>query len=120
MTEECKEALECIVEILESYVEFIDIVEYSTNFADMPYKIEKRLINTIKERRKAWKPLLEKTKKDLEKYKTEYRSPFADPANYSAERCEAEKNIDWSKFPSESDIKSEHIEKVIKKKLRKK
>lgn len=64
-----KSALECIVEILESYVEFIDIVEYSTNFADMPYKIEKRLINTIKDRRKNWEPMLKKLKKDLEKPK---------------------------------------------------
>lgn len=64
-----KSALECIVEILESYVEFIAIVEYSTNFADMPYSIEKRLIATIKDRRKNWEPMLKKLKKDLEKTK---------------------------------------------------
>lgn len=62
-------ALECIVEVLDSYIEFIDIVEYSTNFADMPYSIEKRLIATIKDRKKAWTPMLKKLKKDLEKSK---------------------------------------------------
>lgn len=64
-TEAGEIAVEVMVDILESYIEFIDIAEWATNFADMPYKIEDRFIKTIKERRKKWKPVLEDLKKDL-------------------------------------------------------
>lgn len=63
-TELGKTALEVIVEILESYVEFIDVVEYATNFADMPYKIEVRIAKMTKDRKEKWKPILDKIKKD--------------------------------------------------------
>ena len=59
-------AAESIVDILESYMEFVSAVEYALNFADMPYKIEVRLEKMVKERRKQWEPILEKVKKDLE------------------------------------------------------
>ena len=58
-------ALETLVDTIESYVEFIHIVEYATNFADMPYEIEKRFMKTIKERKKQWEPLLQDLKSDL-------------------------------------------------------
>ena len=59
-------AAESIVDILESYMEFVSAVEYALNFADMPYKIEVRLEKMVKERRKQWEPILKKVKTDLE------------------------------------------------------
>lgn len=59
-------AAESIVDILESYMEFVSAVEYALNFADMPYKIEERLEKMVKERRKQWEPILKKVKTDLE------------------------------------------------------
>lgn len=59
-------AAENIVDILESYMEFVSAVEYALNFADMPYKIEVRLEKMVKERRKQWEPILKKVKTDLE------------------------------------------------------
>ena len=57
--QESQAANDCIVEILESYMEFVSVVKYAMNFADMPYKIEKRLLNTIKQRENDWQPILE-------------------------------------------------------------
>ena len=67
--EESKAANDCIVEILESYMEFVSAVKYAMNFADMPYKIEKRLLNTIKQRENDWQPILE-TARATQKEKT--------------------------------------------------
>lgn len=55
-------ANDVLIEVLESYMEFISVVEYATNFADMPYKIEERLLKTIKQRKKDWQPILEQAK----------------------------------------------------------
>lgn len=55
---------ESIVDILESYMEFVSAVEYALNFADMPYQMEERLLTMTKQRYKDLKPILEKLRKD--------------------------------------------------------
>ena len=63
-------AAETVVEILESYVEFIDIMERTLDcYAKMPDKIELMAKTLINNRRQSWKPLLDKIKSDLEKSK---------------------------------------------------
>ncbi|MBO7730985.1 MAG: hypothetical protein J6S67_00480 [Methanobrevibacter sp.] len=62
-----KYATECLIACLESYMEFIDIMERTlNNFAEMPEKIELMSKTLIAKRRKDWNPILEKLKKDIE------------------------------------------------------
>ena len=55
-----------MIDILESYMEYVAAVEYALNFADMPYQMEERLLKMTKQRQKDWKPILEKLRKDKE------------------------------------------------------
>lgn len=62
--QESQAANDCIVEILESYMEFIDIMESTLNcYAELPDKIEAMSKTLIAKRRNNWKPVLEKIKK---------------------------------------------------------
>jgi hypothetical protein len=70
--EEANDAKDCIVEILESYMEFVDIMERTLNcYAEMPDKIELMAKTLINDRRQSWQPILDKLKSDLEKVKKE-------------------------------------------------
>lgn len=61
---ESQAANDCIVEILESYMEFINIMESTLNcYAELPDKIEAMSKTLIAKRRNDWKPILEKAKK---------------------------------------------------------
>lgn len=65
-------AAETVVEILESYMEFVDIMERTLNcYAEMPDKIELMAKTLINNRRQSWQPILDKVKSDLEKVKKE-------------------------------------------------
>ena len=55
---------EIIIDVLESYMEYVAAVEYALNFADMPYKIEERIAKMTRDSKKKWKPILDKIKKD--------------------------------------------------------
>ena len=62
--QETQAANDCIVEILESYMEFINIMESTLNcYAELPDKIEAMSKTLIAKRRNDWKPILEKVKK---------------------------------------------------------
>lgn len=64
MDSELDAANDCIVEILESYMEFINIMESTLNcYAELPDKIEAMSKTLIAKRRNDWKPILEKVKK---------------------------------------------------------
>lgn len=54
-----------MIDILESYMEYVAAVEYALNFADMPYQMEERLLKMTKQRKKDWEPVLEDLKKHL-------------------------------------------------------
>ena len=61
---ESQAANDCIVEILESYMEFIRIMESTLNcYAELPDKIEAMSKTLITQRRKQWQPVLDKAKK---------------------------------------------------------
>lgn len=61
--EESDAANDCIVEILESYMEFISIMESTLNcYAELPDKIENMSKALIAKRRNEWKPILDKAK----------------------------------------------------------
>lgn len=62
--QETQAANDCIIEILESYMEFINIMESTLNcYAELPDKIEAMSKTLIAKRRNDWKPILEKVKK---------------------------------------------------------
>ena len=64
--------LETLKDVLESYMEFIDIMEKTLNdFAKMPPHIQTLSNALITKRRADWLPILYKVKSDLEKVKTE-------------------------------------------------
>ena len=64
MDSELDAANDCIIEILESYMEFINIMESTLNcYAELPDKIEAMSKTLIAKRRNDWKPILEKVKK---------------------------------------------------------
>ena len=52
-------ANDCIVEILQSYMEFINIMEATLNcYAELPPKIESMAKSLIVTRRNQWEPIL--------------------------------------------------------------
>lgn len=61
--QESQAANDCIVEILESYMEFVNIMESTLNcYAELPDKIEAMSKTLIAKRRNEWKPILQKAK----------------------------------------------------------
>lgn len=64
-TSESDAANNCIVEILESYMEFINIFEKTINAKDIS-KFKQLAQALINQRRKDWLPILEHTKKHLD------------------------------------------------------
>ena len=59
---ESQAANDYICEIIESYMEFIDIIEKTLNKCSMPQKIYILAQSLIAQRRKDWMPVLEKAK----------------------------------------------------------
>lgn len=62
-------ALECVHDILESYMEFVDIMERTLAKCDVPKKIKPLADALIRQRRADWQPILDKITLDLEKNK---------------------------------------------------
>ena len=64
-TEGGKIAVECLIECLESYMEFVDIMEKTLVRSDLPKDLRRysRLLITL--RKGEWKPILDKLKKDI-------------------------------------------------------
>lgn len=59
---ESRAANDCIVEILESYFEFIEIMERTLAKCTVPEKIKPMADALIKKRRADWQPILDKCK----------------------------------------------------------
>lgn len=59
---ESRAANDCIVEILESYFEFIEIMERTLAKCTVPEKIKPMADALIKKRRADWQPILDKSK----------------------------------------------------------
>ena len=66
-TETGKYAVECLVDCLESYMEFIAIVQMNCNICNVPEQFKRQMNTLCKRRQKDWKPILEKLKQDLTK-----------------------------------------------------
>ena len=63
MDSELDAANDCIVSTIESYIEFIDIVQFNAKVCNLPEQYQ-RMLNTLCERRRNhWQPLLEEVKK---------------------------------------------------------
>lgn len=57
--EESKAANDCIVEILESYMEFIDIVQFNAKVCNLPEQYQRQLNTLCVRRKNDWQPILE-------------------------------------------------------------
>ena len=60
---ESQAANDCIVEILESYFEFMDIFERTIKAQKITPNIKVMALELVKKRRNEWKPILDKAKK---------------------------------------------------------
>lgn len=61
--EEANAANDCIVEILESYMEVLNIFEATMKRDTIPPKIKQMALTLCKQRKEQWKPILETAKK---------------------------------------------------------
>lgn len=66
--DESNAANDCIIEILESYMEFIDLVERASHVQHLRdwLKVQPIMRTLLKKRRKQWTPILEHAKKAKE------------------------------------------------------
>lgn len=64
--EEANAANDCIVEILESYMEVLNIFEATMKRDTISPKIKQMALTLCKQRKEQWKPILETAKKTQE------------------------------------------------------
>lgn len=69
LEQESQAANDCIVEILESYMEFIDIVQFNAKVCDLPEQYQRQLNTLCVRRKNDWQPILE-TARATQKEKT--------------------------------------------------
>ena len=64
-TEDGKVAVECLIECLESYMEFVNIMEKTLVRSDLPKNLREYSRLLVMLRKGQWKPILDKLKQDI-------------------------------------------------------
>ena len=69
MEQELENAGKCLIEVLESYLEFVDMVRFNCEISSLPEQFSRQMNTLCTRRKNSWQPILDKLKKDFKEEK---------------------------------------------------